>query len=94
MPVGARLANAWALCDVLGNVWELCQDWYGPYPAEGVTNPVGPPVGVFRVMRGGSWRNSPDLCRPTYRSSIARTEARGNVGFRVVLARALQPASP
>lgn len=78
-------ANGWGLHDMLGNVWELCYDYYGPYEPEEVADPVGPRRGVLRVMRGGSHSNPGDLCRPTYRSSIGWTDARANVGFRVVL---------
>ena len=85
-PVARYPANAWGLHDMLGNVWELCHDWYGPYLEDQIVDPAGPDKGVLRVMRGGSWANAADLCRPANRSSIAATDTKPNVGFRIVLA--------
>ena len=38
--------------DLAGNVWEWCRDWAGPYEGDGLVNPLGPPSGSARVMRG------------------------------------------
>ena len=45
------------LLDMVGNVWQWCQDWYEPYPAGTATNPKGPKTGTLRVARGGAWLN-------------------------------------
>ena len=55
--------NAWGLYDMPGNVQEWCQDWFGVYPYDEVTNPKGPPSGSYRVMRGGAWYSPARDCR-------------------------------
>jgi formylglycine-generating enzyme required for sulfatase activity len=56
-PVGQKQPNAWGLYDMIGNVYEYCQDCYGPYPKGSVADPQGPMSGSTRVRRGGSYTN-------------------------------------
>jgi formylglycine-generating enzyme required for sulfatase activity len=71
-PVGQKKPNAWGLFDLYGNVSEWCEDVYSPtyYRESPAVDPRGPPSprkDVKRVMRGGSWRASPDMCRASFR---------------------------
>jgi formylglycine-generating enzyme required for sulfatase activity len=76
--------NAWGLYDMMGNVSEWVQDWYGTYPSGSVTNPTGPSWGLRRVLRGGSWHSSASVCRSAFRYDRTPGSFGGNVGFRLV----------
>ena len=85
--VGQKQANAWGLYDMHGNVWEWCQDWYGPYPGNSVTNPSGPTTGSARVYRGGSWLIPAAECRSGDRNAAMPGHGNPTLGFRLVRAR-------
>jgi formylglycine-generating enzyme required for sulfatase activity len=81
--VGGKLANAFGFHDMLGNVWEWVNDWYGGYTAGAQTDPTGPVNASFRVFRGGSWGYITDYVRSSYRSAGSPGSAGNYVGFRV-----------
>ncbi len=73
-PVGQKQPNRWGLYDLYGNVSEWCEDIYSPAystesPAVDPHGPANPGKDVRRVIRGGSWKSSPEACRTTARQA-------------------------
>ncbi|WP_444846906.1 formylglycine-generating enzyme family protein [Duganella caerulea] len=71
--VGQKQPNSWGLHDMLGNVWEWCEDQYDPEV-----------YGPYRVFRGGGWSDSERGCLATNRRRSHPTFAIDDLGFRVV----------
>jgi formylglycine-generating enzyme required for sulfatase activity len=84
-PVGRKKPNAWGLYDMLGNVWEWCQDWYGRYPGAPQVNPAGPSSGAGRVIRGGCWSALFVHARPVNRGSNDPSDRGDHLGFRLAV---------
>lgn len=81
--VGSFPCNGWGLCDLHGNVWEWCWDWYGEYTAKDQTDPITQARGQNRVLRGGSWYDAPQFCRAADRGKFGPTARNGYFGLRV-----------
>lgn len=85
-PVASFRANAWGLYDMSGNLSEWVADcWHASYrraPADGAAwyNPGC----RQRLVRGGSWANSPQQTRAAWRLSQDSDTTSARIGFRLV----------
>ena len=88
MVVGSYRPNAWGLYDMHENVWEWCLDWSDRRDqvllmSSGVTDPVGPSSGTWRVVRGGCWDNRVGDCPSFFRIHAVPGYVKYAIGFRL-----------
>ena len=85
VPVGQFPPNCFGLCDMHGNVWEWCSDWYGEIttPARRWMIREGPTRAELRVRRGGGWNSFPLWARASFRNWNTPASRCVNLGFRV-----------
>lgn len=86
--VKGKQPNGLGLYDMSGNVWEWVQDCYhdsyAGAPTDGSAREDGACDYHYRVLRGGSWNDRPNLLRSASRYRGTPSPPRGtNVGFRL-----------
>jgi formylglycine-generating enzyme required for sulfatase activity len=85
-PVGSFAANQFGLYDMVGNIWEWTEDCvhnnYSGAPADGSAWITGGDCGN-RILRGGSWNNTPDYLRSANRVGYPAVSRNYDIGFRL-----------
>jgi formylglycine-generating enzyme required for sulfatase activity len=88
-PVGEFAPNPFGLHDVLGNVWEWCEDEYANdyavYPArpdDGLRSLPAQEGPRLRVSRGGSWDARAELARCAHRERVDPSFRSDDLGLR------------
>jgi eukaryotic-like serine/threonine-protein kinase len=89
-PVASFPPNLFGLYDMHGNLWEWCLDeWFANYhdaPTDGSARGdlESRDENQQRIVRGGSWFSSGQMCRAATRSSLPASYRHHHYGLRVV----------
>ena len=86
-PGGQKLANAWGLHDMHGNIREFVHDLYDEAPKEDAVDPTGPKEGDPKnhVVRGGAYSANAAVALNCRAAVHKPTEALAITGFRIMV---------
>jgi len=82
----AGTANPWGVKNMHNAPAEWVHDWHGTYPSGDLVDPVGPEIGMIKVLRGGK---DPYTARSANRSALppdSGARSGFHFGFRLVMA--------
>ena len=83
--VGKKLPNTLNIYDMVGNVKELCNDWFSEnISLENVENPIGADYGTVKIEKGGSYLSTLWWCVISIRDETLPTTREKDLGFRLV----------
>jgi formylglycine-generating enzyme required for sulfatase activity len=77
-PVCEKSPNPWGFYDMLGNVWEMCQDWFSVKRQQ-------------RACRGGSYFNTRKSCRAAATAAFAWQPLRSDRATSILRSRNTRP---
>ncbi|MBF0454366.1 MAG: formylglycine-generating enzyme family protein [Magnetococcales bacterium] len=86
-PTGTLFPNRLGFHDLSGNVWEWVQDSYDRlgYGKHQTNSPVVETKGLYKVIRGGSWREGESALRCANRGFEHAGKKRPDIGVRLVV---------
>jgi formylglycine-generating enzyme required for sulfatase activity len=86
-PVGQKVPNAWGLFDMIGNVRELCLDFYADeLPCVDATDPKGILSGTKHIGKGGAFTGNVNSTRPAYHTDEEAVKKAQHIGMRILIA--------
>ncbi len=83
-PVGELDTNWFGLHDMIGNVWEWCEDQYDLYTTDDKKPPQETRSNPYRVIRGGAWCDTKEQLRSANRRWTDAENRNIYLGFRCV----------
>ena len=78
--VATKTANHLGLCDMSGNVREMCYDWFASYSGSSETDPRGPESGDNKICRGGVFNAGTTDLRCGHRFILDESDRDGQFG--------------